>query len=156
MEEQQARFIKEALAAHNHYRKKHGAAPLKHNPELSKKALKYAKYLSAVGDLMHSHDTFKNQPMGENLAYMFDSEVDDYSGKLATYHWYREIEEHNFDLPEIQSRTGHFTQLVWKGSREVGFGLARDNYGKFFAVAHYFPAGNYAGEFKKNVSRPLY
>jgi hypothetical protein len=42
--------------------------------------------------------------------------------------------------------TGHFTQLVWKGSKKVGFGLASKD-GKDYVVAEYDPPGNYLGEF---------
>jgi hypothetical protein len=40
---------------------------------------------------------------------------------------------------------GHFTQVVWKGSDEIGFGIAKTNTGKTFIVANYNPAGNTVG-----------
>ena len=46
---------------------------------------------------------------------------------------------------------GHFTQLVWKGSREVGIGRAQSRDGKWFVVANFFPAGNYIGRNAENV-----
>ena len=70
--------------------------------------------------------------------------------------WYDEIKDHHFDL-DSQPGTGnlnisfcfyslknnlflgHFTQLVWKNSKEVGFGVAKANDGSFYAVANYFP-----------------
>lgn len=48
--------------------------------------------------------------------------------------------------------SGHFTQVVWKGTKEVGFGHAKSNSGSVFVVANYFPAGNMQGEFRRNVS----
>ena len=47
--------------------------------------------------------------------------------------------------------TGHFTQVVWKGSREVGFGYAQARDGYYYGVANYYPAGNFIGEFEDNV-----
>ena len=41
--------------------------------------------------------------------------------------------------------------MVWKDSKEVGFGVARAANGFFYAVANYFPSGNYSGQFKQNV-----
>jgi len=49
---------------------------------------------------------------------------------------------------------GHFTQVVWEESKEIGVGVAADGKGTIFAVANYFPAGNYRGQFPKNV-KPL-
>lgn len=50
------------------------------------------------------------------------------------------------------SLAGHFTQVVWKSTTEVGVGLATD--GKtVFVVGQYKPAGNMTnpGFFKDNV-----
>jgi len=44
--------------------------------------------------------------------------------------------------------TGHFTQLVWKGTLKVG--MARSRCGNFI-FANYFPAGNMQGQFQQNV-----
>lgn len=47
---------------------------------------------------------------------------------------------------------GHFTQVVWKDSTELGVGMATDG-NKAFVVGQYRPAGNMnmAGYFEKNV-----
>ena len=50
--------------------------------------------------------------------------------------------------------TGHFTQVVWKGSKELGIARASDNKGRIYVVANYAPAGNFIGDFAANVSRP--
>jgi hypothetical protein len=68
--------------------------------------------------------------------------------------WYDEIKDHNFNM-DHQSGTGHFTQLVWKTTKEVGFGVARASDGSFYGVANYYPAGNLIGTFVKNVPRPV-
>ena len=46
---------------------------------------------------------------------------------------------------------GHFTQVVWKSSREAGFGKAKTKDGKCFVVGSYRPAGNLIGSFVENV-----
>ena len=48
---------------------------------------------------------------------------------------------------------GHFTQVVWKGSEELGIGKATDSKGRVYVVANYRPAGNYIGNFATNVSK---
>ncbi len=47
---------------------------------------------------------------------------------------------------------GHFTQVVWKDSTQLGVGLATDGR-TVFVVGQYRPAGNMnmAGYFEKNV-----
>ena len=46
---------------------------------------------------------------------------------------------------------GHFTQVVWKGSEEMGVAKAKSSTGKILVVANYSPAGNIIGQFAENV-----
>lgn len=56
------------------------------------------------------------------------------------------------NVPDSLSFVGHFTQVVWKSSEEVGVGLATDG-NTVFVVGQYKPAGNISspGYFKDNV-----
>jgi len=65
--------------------------------------------------------------------------------------WYDEIKDYDFKNPGFKSGTGHFTQVIWKGSEEVGFGLAQSKNGSWYSVANYYPPGNYMGKFPQNV-----
>ena len=75
-------------------------------------------------------------------------------------HRYNEKSDYNYVYPGYSDATGHFTQLIWKGSKRLGIGKAR---GKFyhegtyydcdFIVARYLPRGNIAGAFPENVQR---
>ncbi|CAB1334228.1 unnamed protein product [Coregonus sp. 'balchen'] len=51
---------------------------------------------------------------------------------------------------------GHFTAMVWKGSKKLGVGKASASDGSSFVVARYFPAGNITnqGHFDNNVLPP--
>jgi hypothetical protein len=49
--------------------------------------------------------------------------------------------------------SGHFTQVVWKGSKLLGLGKAKAKNGKCYVVANYYPAGNFQKKFKENVGR---
>jgi hypothetical protein len=58
-------------------------------------------------------------------------------------------------------RTGHFTQVVWKKSTQLGCGAAEGTatldgttFNAFYVVCHYNPAGNMRGDFPSNVLRP--
>lgn len=48
-------------------------------------------------------------------------------------------------------RTGHFTQMVWKNTQEMGMAMARGLNGKIYVVANYNPRGNVVGKFMANV-----
>ena len=51
------------------------------------------------------------------------------------------------------SSAGHFTQVIWKGSTECGFGFARQG-NRGFVVGSYRPAGNMMGDYASNVLPP--
>jgi len=38
--------------------------------------------------------------------------------------WYNEINKYNYTSPGFSKETGHFTQVVWKNSKELGIGMA--------------------------------
>ncbi|KAG5272101.1 hypothetical protein AALO_G00161670 [Alosa alosa] len=140
-------FEREFLEAHNTYRQRHGAAPLTLNKDLSRSAQKWAEYLLASKKMQHSQADY-----GENLYYAWSSAPKQLKGKEAVDNWYNEIKDYSFSRPGFQSNTGHFTQVVWKGSEKLGVGLATD--GKTtFVVGQYLPAGNISnpGYFEKNV-----
>ena len=143
-----SQFELEALESHNKYRRKHHAPPLTLNKELSSIAQKYASYLLSINSLIHSQNKYKGENIGENL-FMCSGQTA--TGDMATTDWYDEIKQYDFN-GDYQNGTGHFTQVVWKNTREVGFGVA--NEGKtYYVVANYYPAGNYIGEFSENVLR---
>lgn len=71
-----------------------------------------------------------------------------------TESWYNECKQYDYRARHLyQSQTGHFTQVVWKNSQEVGFARAHGS-SMNFAVAMYYPAGNFLGEYEKNVFPP--
>ena len=143
-------FRKEALSVHNDYRSNHNAPPLKLNSKLNDIAQNYAEQLAKKDTMVHSKNKMDGQDLGENLfmcgGYMI-------TGKDMTKAWYDEIYNYDFIKPDFKSGTGHFTQVVWVGSKEVGFGAAQSESGNYYGVANYFPPGNYIGEFEENVLR---
>lgn len=55
--------------------------------------------------------------------------------------------------PKGAFKAGQFSQVVWKGSKELGVGLGRTKNGKVIVVASYWPRGNIIGQFLGNVKR---
>ncbi|KAI4820577.1 hypothetical protein KUCAC02_028550 [Chaenocephalus aceratus] len=142
-----ASFQKEFQETHNAYRAKHGAPQMTFNSEMCASAQKWADHLLSISSLKHS-----GTKDGENIYYMSSSAGSNPTGKEAVDSWYSEIKDYNWSSPGFNDNTGHFTQVVWKESSEMGVGLATD--GKtVFVVGQYRPTGNMMnpGYFEANV-----
>ena len=116
-----SKFAVEALIAHNQYRFQHGAGPLESNEYLNRAATDWAKELARIQKLNHSPDQWRRYHgavLGENLAYFIGPVL---TGNRLSDMWYREAKKHNFEA-DLQENSLHFSQLVWKGTKEVGFG----------------------------------
>ena len=141
-------FCIDMLEWHNKYRKMHHVPPLKLNKDICTISENYAKTLATkLKSLQHSDNEYKGKELGENLYRSFGMEVNGYT---VSKNWYDEINKYNFN-GDWQSGCGHFTQMIWKDTKEVGFGKWKDKNGHTFVVANYYPAGNYVGFFKYNV-----
>lgn len=129
-------FKREFLETHNAYRKKHGAPPMTLSNDLNSSAQSWADNLMAKDRLAHS--TTKD---GENVFTMYGSAGIVLKGKEAVESWYNEIKDYQWSNPGFAGNTGHFTQVVWKSSTELGVGMAT-NGKKVYVVGQYRPAGN--------------
>eukprot|EP00916_Digyalum_oweni_P019550 GHVL01032535.1.p1 GENE.GHVL01032535.1~~GHVL01032535.1.p1 ORF type:complete len:247 (+),score=27.83 GHVL01032535.1:74-814(+) len=147
-------FHKDCLQAHNEKRKLHGADKLKLASDLSKHAQQWAEDLAAAGKFEHSRCQVGGDRVGENIACSWASPIGaDYTGDEVVDQWYSEIKKHDYSSDGAMS-SGHFTQVVWKGSKELGVGKAKDGKGKCIVVCNYRPAGNMIGDYKANVAKP--
>jgi uncharacterized protein YkwD len=145
-----AAFRAAALKQHNVYRAKHGVPPLVLNAQLNDVAQRYAQQLARTNQLVHSD----NARFGENLyAFGASSQVLP-RPETVVDRWYSEIQHYNFDKPGFHTETGHFTQLVWKSSKELGMGIAQAADGTWYVVANYSPPGNISGQFPLHVLQP--
>ncbi|GAA6005520.1 uncharacterized protein JCM10292_007377 [Rhodotorula paludigena] len=104
---------KVALDAHNEFRAKHGVSALTWSNELASAAQAWAD------KCVFEHGGGKAIHAGENLAAGTGLTVE--SGIQM---WYNEVGQYDFDDPSYNEATGHFTQLVWKGTTEVGCALS--------------------------------
>lgn len=133
--------------AHNRLRARHSAQTLVLNPALSQYAQEWANNLAARNTMQHR----SNNRYGENLYACFGKT--NVSGEEAVKAWYDEIKHYKFGQsnPGNFSQVGHFTQLVWKESRELGVGMAR-NGNNVYIVCNYDPPGNFMGNYASNVT----
>jgi uncharacterized protein YkwD len=131
------------LDAHNRLRAKHCAAPLSWSARLADVAQHWANALRDRGcSFGHSGGTF-----GENLAAGTIGTLDP---AAVVQMWYDEIAQYRFPDGGFSMKTGHFTQVVWRGSRRVGCGHSQCK-GMDILVCEYDPAGNWEGQYRENV-----
>jgi pathogenesis-related protein 1 len=130
------------LDAHNVYRAKHCVPPLTWSGALAASAQQWASRCDFNHDDQSQH--------GENL---FWGTASAFSPTSAVVVWYEEIDEHNFSAPELGDQAGHFTQVVWRRSKQLGCGMASCR-GNHFWVCRYSPPGNVGGQFARNVPKP--
>lgn len=148
------------LAAHNSYRSAVGSTALKWSDDLQSKAQKWADNLKAQGcNSSHSGP-------GENLYYasakrsatskdsngnwIWEENVQAIDDKKVTDSWGSEKQWFDYSNNECNApdgeACGHYTQVVWKSSTEVGCGNAVCGDSSQVWVCNYSPAGNVTGQ----------
>lgn len=135
-------FANSMLNEHNAKRALHqNTSPLTWSDELASYAQNYANAYDCSGNLVHS-----GGPYGENLAV-------GYSDVGAVDAWYDEISQYDYSNPGFSEATGHFTQVVWKGTSQVGCGVKTCGgaWGDY-VICSYKDAGNVIGYFPENVA----
>lgn len=141
-------FQEEFLQAHNEYRQKHGVSTLKLNKHLCEISQNWANFLVKKNYLKHNTHPDCG---GENIYSVTSTHVNfTITGDEPVKAWYDEINNHKFGVEPNDLSTGHFTQIVWKETTEIGVGFAKNN-GKIVVVANYTPAGNVIGSYARNV-----
>jgi uncharacterized protein YkwD len=129
--------------AHNRYRAKHCAVALTWSARLADVAQRWANALRDRGcQFGHSGGNF-----GENLAAGTKGTLDPAS---VVKMWYDEIAQYRFPDGGFSMETGHFTQVVWRGTQRVGCGHSQCK-GMDIYVCEYDPPGNWEGQYRDNV-----
>jgi uncharacterized protein YkwD len=121
------------LRFHNLKRCWHQVGNVTWNEPLAAKAKAHAERC------VFAHDATANA--GENLAMGYSSDIQ------AMDAWYMEVTSYRGDW---SPQTGHFSQMVWKGTTEIGCAATQCPSGRFL-VCRYLPQGNVIGQFKENV-----
>ena len=134
------------LSAHNDARAEVGTAPLRWSNALARDAEQWAIHLAQRRAFAHApHDLRKGQ--GENL----------WRGSRDRYSPWQMIalfvaEKRDFRpgiFPHVShtgrwSDVGHYTQIIWPDTQEVGCAVASNNRDEVL-VCRYWPAGNVMG-----------
>ena len=134
----------EILQLHNADRATVGVPPLRWSDALAAGAQEWANTLAARNQMVHSH----TPGLGENLAMWWGNRP---TMDTLVNMWTNEKEHFQpGTFPNVSTdgnwqTVGHYTQMVWRRTTEVGCGVA-DNGRTEFLVCRYNPQGNFFGQ----------
>ena len=130
----------EALRAHNQVRAQDKQQPLVWSKDLEQISQQWANKLASSCKMYHHQGKL---PFGENLFYKSRRA----SASEAIRAWANEKKFYNYQQNRCQAgkQCGHYTQIVWKGTTDVGCGFKSCSNGAQIWVCSYFPAGNVVG-----------
>ncbi|MBX9795881.1 CAP domain-containing protein, partial [Sphingomonas sp.] len=135
------------LGIHNSTRRAYGSAPLVWNAKLAADAAVWARKLASGAASGHDPQTGAAPVQGENLASATRGSCRPVA--LAQF-W---VDEKKFfqkgTFPNVSTTgnwasVGHYTQIIWPGTRQIGCALRKG--ARFdFLVCRYLPSGNAEG-----------
>jgi pathogenesis-related protein 1 len=131
-------FSRDILAAHNMIRSRVNVPPLVWSGRLASIAQAWAINLLARNDFFHRADPH----YGENLFEITGATAS--SGEVVS-DWASESQSYNYSSNNCRGVCGHYTQIVWRNTKEMGCAIARGN-GREVWVCNYDPPGNWTGE----------
>lgn len=126
------------LAAHNAVRARVGAPPLKWSAKLADQAQEWANRLLAEKRFAHRPDS----SYGQNLFEITGAAA---AALQVVNGWDAESADYDYAANKCRKVCGHYTQIVWATTKEVGCGVARDSRRQVW-VCDYNPPGNYIGK----------
>lgn len=143
------RLLPAMMAAHNEVRAAHNLPELTWSNELANFASEHANYLQSRNCLMQHRDSrsLRSKNAGENLAWSFNLPQTPHGVVIDS--WESEKAFYNLSNNRCQPGKvcGHYTQLVWRDTQEVGCAKQRcDASRQEIWVCNYRPAGNIIGQ----------
>lgn len=134
----QPSFETRMLAAHNAVRAPLKLQPLTWSDKLAARAMNWAEALLAQDRFFHR----PKSDYGENLFAITGATA---SPEQVVEAWAAESLDYDYRSNRCRKKCGHYTQLVWRDTRQVGCAVAR-NSGREVWVCYYDPRGNYVGD----------
>lgn len=137
------------VAEHNRWRAQVGSPPLRWSDKLAGIAQDWADHLTSNGCAMYH----SNNGYGENIyqasALMWSDGRRDFQHKTpkdVTDSWGSEIKYYNYADNSCSGVCGHYTQLVWKDTKEMGCAMSVCGDNSQIWVCSYYPPGNFVGQ----------
>ena len=145
---------------HNDVRAIRSQAPLKWSNDLAQYASKWVNHLASTQNCTMVHRPNKGKSVfkqvhGENLFWASPEFFSDGRIQLQAINashifkaWAEEENYYNYQTNTCQAneKCGHFTQIVWHESKEVGCAMAICSDKSQIWACNYAPRGNYIGE----------
>jgi pathogenesis-related protein 1 len=130
-------LARDMLAAHNAVRVHVGVPPLAWSNRLAARSQDWANTLLARNQFIHR----PNSTYGENLFEITGATA---SPARVVYAWAAESGNYDYISNRCRGVCGHYTQIVWGDTKEVGCAVARGR-GREILVCNYDPPGNWVG-----------
>jgi len=132
-----SKFGREMLDAHNSVRARVGVPSLSWSPQLAAYAQVWANSLLARNEFGHR----QRVKYGENLFAITGVTA---SPAHVVAEWAAEYDEYDYRTNRCSGACGHYTQIVWGETKQLGCAVARGG-GREVSVCNYDPAGNWVG-----------
>jgi pathogenesis-related protein 1 len=131
-------FAREMLAAHNEMRARVGVPGLAWSTQLAAHAQEWANTLLTRRQFFHR----PNSAYGENLFEITGATA---SAAEVVDDWASESRNYNRRSNTCRGVCGHYTQIVWRQTRELGCAVAGDRKREVW-VCNYNPPGNWTSQ----------
>lgn len=128
----------------NEYRRLHQAPKLVYSTKISIVSQNWTDYMANEQVFRHSDSMY-----GENLAMMPSNGTESLIQSIDMF--YSEVVNYDYYNPGYTTDTGHFTQLVWINSKEIGLGITTSINRYTYICTNFNPPGNYQNDFLNNV-----
>ena len=138
------------LKIHNDIRQKNKHEKIKLSDKLTQIAQKTADNFDILEETNFQIENYNNKPLGINYEKFND---DNLKIKDICEKW---IMEGNKKQIKNFSKIKHFTQIVWKNTKEIGIGYSELNNKEKILVILYYPAGNIFEEFNENIPKGIF
>jgi len=138
-------FAERLLMAHNAERDRVGVPRLKWSARLASQAQSWADSLARSNRFEHAEQRYgagENLWMGPARRYSAEQMVGGFTDEVR---YFRSGQFPNVSNTGSWHDVGHYTQLVWRGTQEVGCAVAQGRNNDFL-VCRYLPAGNVIGQ----------
>lgn len=132
-------WSQEMLNAHNQWRQQTGVPALTWSDDLAQHAQSWANHLAKDNFRLYHRP---NNPYGENLTWAAHQKL---SPTQVVNMWGDEVKQYNYETNQCSGVCGHYTQLVWQKTTQVGCARVSAQSQELW-VCNYNPPGNYRGQ----------